>query len=152
MEALREPGWGRGGFVGAGVASPEANITRLPLDRDIGMSASKSGSGGAQKRSEKPAGLTGSLLLCSLLLPGSITGESELFLGAAVTSFCAVSEQSSSSFPSANTGGAGRAGGGRGLGGGAPGRAGGAPGLAGGPGLGGGGLGGAEASGARDRP
>ena len=143
-------------MVGAGVASPEANITRLPLDRDIGMSAAKSGSGGAQKRSEKPAALTGSLLhssglLCSLFFPDSITGESKLFLGASVTSF-AMSEESTFSFPSANTGGAGRAGGGRGLGGGAPGRAGGAPGLAGGPGLGGGGLGGAEESGARDRP
>ena len=121
------------------------------------MSASRSGSGGAQKRSEKPAALTGSLLLspgllCSIFLPDSITGESELFLGAAATSFCAVSEESAFSFPSANTGGAGRAGGGRGLGGGAPGRAGGAPGLAGGPGLGGGGLGGAEESGASDRP
>ena len=121
------------------------------------MSASKSGSGGAQNRSEKPAALTGSLLqspglLCSLFLSGSMTGESELVLVAAVTSFCTVSEESTFSFPSVNTGGAGRAGGGRGLGGGAPGRAGGALGLAGGPGLGGGGLGGAEESGARDRP
>ena len=119
------------------------------------MSASKSGSGGAQKRSEKPAALTGSLLhspglLCSLVLPGSITGQSELFLVVVATSFGGVSEESSFSFPSVTTGGAGRAGGGRGRGGGAPGRAGGAPGLAGGPGLGGGGLGGAEESGARD--
>ena len=121
------------------------------------MSASKSGSGGAQNRSEKPAALTGSLLqspglLCSLFLSGSMTGESELVLVAAVTSFCTVSEESTFSFPSVNTGGAGRAGGGRGLGGGGPGRAGGALGLAGGPGLGGGGLGGAEESGARERP
>ena len=131
-------------------------MTRLPLDRDIGMSASKSGSGGAQKRSEKPAALTGSLLhspglLCSLFLLGSTTGESELFFVGIASSFCKVSEESTFSLPSV-TGGAGRAGGGRGLGGGAPGRAGGAPGLAGGPGRGGGGLGGAEASGARDRP
>ena len=132
-------------------------MTRLPLDRDIGMSAAKSGSGGAQKRSEKPAALTGSLLhspglLSSLFLPGSIKGESELFFVAEGTSFSNVSEESAFSFSSVATGGAGRAGGGRGLGGGAPGRAGGAPGLAGGPGLGGGGLGGAEESGARDRP
>ena len=116
------------------------------------MSASKSGSGGAQKRSEKPAALTGSLLhspglLCSLFLPGSIIGESELFLFSVATS-----EESTFSFSSVATGGAGRAGGGRGLGGGAPGRAGGAPGLAGGPGLGGGGFVGAEESGARDKP
>ena len=121
------------------------------------MSASKSGSGGAQNRSEKPAALTGSLLhspglLCSIFLPGSTKGLSELFLVLSSTSFCEVSEESAFSLFSVATGGAGRAGGGRGLGGGAPGLAGGGPGLAGGPGRGGGGLGGADVSGARDRP
>ena len=121
------------------------------------MSASKSGSGGAQNRSEKPAALTGSLLnspglLCSIFLPGSTKELSELFLVLSSTSFCEVSEESAFSLFSVATGGAGRAGGGRGLGGGAPGLAGGAPGLAGGPGRGGGGLGGADVSGARDRP
>ena len=44
---------GSGGLVGAGVASPEA-VARLSEDRDSGMSVSRSGSGGAENRSENP--------------------------------------------------------------------------------------------------
>ena len=44
---------GSGGLVGAGVASPEA-VARLSEDRDRGMSVSRSGSGGAENRSENP--------------------------------------------------------------------------------------------------
>ena len=44
---------GSGGLVGAGVASPEARA-RLSEDRDSGMSVPRSGSGGAENRSENP--------------------------------------------------------------------------------------------------
>ena len=100
-------------MVGAGVASPEASMeTRLPLDNEIGMSASKSGSGGAQKRSEKPAALTGSSFLLD-----SIAGESRFcLLGLVVATFSPLSVA---------TGGAGLAGGALGLFGGPPGRGGG---------------------------
>ena len=100
-------------MVGAGVASPEASMeTRLPLDNEIGMSASKSGSGGAQKRSEKPAALTGSSFLLD-----SIAGESRFcLLGLVVASFSPLSVA---------TGGAGLVGGALGLFGGPPGRGGG---------------------------
>ena len=160
-------------MVGAGVASPEASMeTRLPLDNEIGMSASKSGSGGAQKRSEKPAALTGSSFLLD-----SIAGESRFCLVVATFSPLSVA-----------TGGAGLVGGALGLFGGPPGRGGfdgaedseflfsdstsfsdvgsdfsvatgcagrvgGALGLLGGPGRwGGGGFDGAEESGASDSP
>jgi len=52
---------GRGAAVGAGVASPEA-VTRLPEEREIGMSTGRSGSGGRAKRSENPAGLGGAVV------------------------------------------------------------------------------------------
>ena len=99
-------------MVGAGVASPEASMeTRLPLDNEIGMSASKSGSGGAQKRSEKPAALTGSSFLLD-----SIAGESRFcLLGLVVAPFSPLSVA---------TGGAGLVGGALGLFGGPPGRGG----------------------------
>ena len=151
--------------------------TRLPLDNEIGMSASKSGSGGAQKRSEKPAALTGSSFLLD-----SIAGESRFcLLGLVVATFSPLSVA---------TGGAGLVGGALGLFGGPPGRGGGgfdgaddseplfsdsaspsdvgsdlsvatggagrvggALGLLGGPGRwGGGGFDGAEESGASDSP
>ena len=151
--------------------------TRLPLDNEIGMSASKSGSGGAQKRSEKPAALTGSSFALD-----SIAGESRFcLLGSVVATLSPLSVA---------TGGAGLFGGALGLFGGPPGRGGGgfdgaddseplfsdsaspsdvgsdlsvatggagrvggALGLLGGPGRwGGGGFDGAEESGASDSP
>ena len=44
---------GSGGLVGAGVASPEA-VARLSDERERGMSVARSGSGGAENRSENP--------------------------------------------------------------------------------------------------
>ena len=44
---------GSGGRVGAGVASPEA-MARLSEDSERGMSVARSGSGGAENRSENP--------------------------------------------------------------------------------------------------
>ena len=44
---------GSGGLVGAGVASPDA-VARLSEERERGMSVARSGSGGAENRSENP--------------------------------------------------------------------------------------------------
>ena len=44
---------GSGGLVGAGVASPDA-VARLSEERDRGMSVARSGSGGAENKSENP--------------------------------------------------------------------------------------------------
>lgn len=134
--AVRSTG-GSGGLVGAGVASPDA-VARLSEERERGMSVARSGSGGAENRSEKPppdfptsgaswdaaegAGAGGGGGSCSVIGLGGFS-----------------------------TGGAGRAGGGFGLGGG-PGLAGGlAGGSVGSVGLGGSsaGLAGLEGGGGR---
>ena len=94
---------GSGGRVGAGVASPEA-VARLSEDRDNGTSISRSGSGGAENRSENPPpDLTGGSDLQSSF-SGSGGGDST-GLGSGEAGFC-------------TGGGGGRAGGGLGLGGG----------------------------------
>ncbi len=49
---------GSGGFVGAGVASPDVTaptLIKLSEDSEMGMSIARSGSDGAENRSEKPA-------------------------------------------------------------------------------------------------
>ena len=51
---------GRGGLVGAGVASPDAvNETRLSTESERGISMASSRSGGAQNKSEKPPPVLG---------------------------------------------------------------------------------------------
>ena len=99
---------GRGGRVGAGVASPEA-VARLSEERERGMSVARSGSGGAENRSEKPPpDLAGGSSPPSLVVgaPGCSSGVPGLGI-----------------VSGGGRGGCGRAGGGFGLGGG--------PGLAG---------------------
>ena len=101
---------GSGGRVGAGVASPEA-VARLSDDKDRGTSMSRSGSGGAENRSENPPPvLTGGADLLSSF-SGSGGGDST-GSGSGEAGFC-------------TGGGGGRAGGGFGLGGGPEGLAGG---------------------------
>ena len=64
---------GSGGRVGAGVASPEPAVARLSDDNDRGMSVARSGSGGAENRSEKPPpDLAG---VCSTAGAGSFSGS-----------------------------------------------------------------------------
>ena len=71
---------GRGGLVGAGVASPEPMVARLSDDNDNGMSVARSGSGGAENRSEKPPpDLTGGASCAGLVsFSGSGAGEGGL--------------------------------------------------------------------------
>jgi len=127
------PPVGKGGLVGAGVASPDAvKEIRLSIEREIGMSESMSGSGGAENKSENPPPVFDS---SATFLEFSDTVLSPSF-GLFGTSGCTFSV----SFCSEGLGGSGLDGGAAGRAGGAAGLAGGAPGLAGGEDLHGGGL------------
>jgi hypothetical protein len=123
------PPIGRGGLVGAGVASPEAvKETRLSIESEIGISEAMSGSGGAENKSEKPP---------------PVLGTSDIGCGSASFDLLERRQVEFSSLHwGVGFGGSGLDGGGPGLGG-ADGRPGGAEGLPGGAGLGGGGLAGA---------
>ena len=72
---------GSGGFVGAGVASPDVTapaLIKLSEDSEMGMSMAISGSDGAENRSEKPAAVLTTLSGVSTpVLLSCLGGESK---------------------------------------------------------------------------